>query len=302
MSNNPKNSKTAVSAPWQIAYTNYLPRGGTIAQFVNLRDRFSEHPPYTRRDQSEFQTTKDSEVMTYSYDRTRLASQSGVIQDLESRSHKIRDTDSKALEAFQEELRSTPYDDDGPIYQGDGQTLQRFISIWRADGGRNIQTLYDTWKQQYTYTQKVKALEELKARTFIVRYWKGKSLGKPERIPREDIQTPWKPGFILLDETTRLQGRDFDSDLGPRLSIKSLPIGQELKMGTVKFKRLVETDRGPLTQYLVKPRSATGQKKFELTKKLQDLETDLRVDIDAPDAHREKLREEIAKLRKTLKL
>jgi hypothetical protein len=238
--------------------------------------------------------------MTYNYDRT--ASSSAVIQDLVERTKNIRDSDHDALEAFRQELRQTPYDDDGARYQGQGGSLQSIISVWRAEGGRNIQTVYDNWKLDYEYKKKLKAMEELKARTFVVKYWKGSSLGKPERIPREDIQTPWKPGFILLDETTRFQGRDFDSDLGPRLNIKSLPIGQELKMGTVKFKRLVETDRGPLTQYLVKPRSQAGQKKFELTKKLQDLETDLRIDIDAPDAHREKIREEIAKLRKTLKL
>lgn len=224
----------------------------------------------------------------------------GVVSDILERARQVR---GEYAEEFLQQLRQVPYDDSKGV-QGPPASLQRIISVWVFNtGAQSIQQLYDEWELDHKSALRRAEMEQLKASTFVVQYSSGSKFGKPERMPKDDLHQPWKPGFLLLDERGKIQGRDFDSDFGPRLTIKTLPIGQEIDPGTIKHKRLIKTDSGPIIQYLVKPRSGPAQKRYEAGKELAKLELQLRADIDGllPAPTRERIQAEIEKLRKIVK-
>jgi len=228
-----------------------------------------------------------------------MDSQDMTLKDLRDRARqKVR---GEYVSEFLNQLERVPYDD-AKGFQGGPGSFQRLISVWLDDGGSNIQRLYDQWEMDYKFALAKEEKARLESATYSVAYWKGSKFGKPERIPREDLDVPWKSGFLLLDERGRIQGHNFDSDFGPRYTIKTLPIGLETDAGVVRHKRMVKTERGTVVQYLIKPWSSAGKRKYDAAKRLFGLERELRVNLDNMSTTvRDKILSEIEKLEKIVK-
>lgn len=123
---------------------------------------------------------------------------------------------------FVEELKSVPFDDSKPVgaLQGPAGSLQRSIAIQKLDGVLDASALYTEWAhtKEREIAQRVK--ERYLATTYEVRYWKGRQFGKPERMPKDELDKAWKQGLLLMSEKGRIQGHNFDSDFGPTLTLK----------------------------------------------------------------------------------
>lgn len=226
---------------------------------------------------------------------------SEIIDQLVDRAKKHL-TGEPLVDEFVKELELLPFEDGGG-YQGGPGSLLRDVSIQAVENKLNVRRLYDEWAR-VREAQLAKAVRQRYLdSTYEVTYAKGNRWGKPERIPREDADKPWKPGMLLLDEKGRIEGRGFDDDFGPSFSLKSLPIGHEMSAGVVKAKRQIRTDQGLQVQYLIKPWSASGKKKYEAQKRLSWLERSLRVDRDMmSEEDAAKVHQEIDSLRKKFRL
>lgn len=166
-----------------------------------------------------------------------------------------------------------------------------------------MKRLYDEW----AYAKEMRAAKAVRQRyldsTYEVIYNKGKRWGKPERVSKEEAYKPWKPGLLLLDEKGRVEGRDFDNDFGPSFTLKSLPVGHETSAGVVKAKRQIRTNQGLQVQYLIKPWSASGKKKYDAKKRLSDLEKSLWADRELmSNEDATKMRQEIDSIKKKYRL
>lgn len=215
-----------------------------------------------------------------------------LVEEAKELSPKSRDA-SESWAAFLRALHESQFDSNEPKYsQGDPGSLTRFISIEYADRGVvRLDKIWTLWDDAYRREAAKQVLLEYMASTVeVVYYSKGVKAGKPERLPKDEVAKPWKPGHLLLEENARIEGRGFDRDEGPTFVLRSTPIGTETPSGTVVGKRKV----GGKVQYLVKPRGAAAEKKYLAREELEELRTRLRVNLDLMGL------EDIAKTRKRI--
>jgi hypothetical protein len=120
---------------------------------------------------------------------------------------------------------------------------------------------------------------------------------KPERIPKEEAKTPWKPGCHIEEEGARIEGRGWDNDAGATFVLRTTPIGTDVPTGTVVGKRRL----GGVVQYLIKPRSGAAEKKYQARLELESLKTQLSINLDymSPEDIR-KTHERIEELKKKI--
>lgn len=186
---------------------------------------------------------------------------------------------SDSWAAFLRELRESRFDSNGPRYgQGGPGSLTRFIAIEYADRGAvRLDKIWTLWDDAYRREAAKRVMLEYVAKTVeVVYYSKAGKAGKPERIPKDEVDKPWKPGSFILEENARIEGRGFDRDEGPTFTLRSTPIGTETPSGTIIAKRKV----GGKIQYLIKPRSSAAEKKYLAREELEELRTRLRVNLD----------------------
>jgi hypothetical protein len=172
---------------------------------------------------------------------------------------------------FLKALEDCGYDSDKPFGQGAPGSLVRMISIELGpmkDEKVSITRLYQQWeydhKREIERAVKQRYLDATVEVTYINSTGK---LKKPERIPKEDADKPWNPGCFIEDENARIEGRGFDSDFGATFVLRTTPIGTEIPTGTVVGKRKL----GGKVQYLVKPRSSSAEKKYQMRMELESL-------------------------------
>jgi hypothetical protein len=172
---------------------------------------------------------------------------------------------------FLKELENCGYDSDKPFGQGEPASLARLISIDlgpRKDGKVNITRLFDQWDHDYKRDLERRVKQRYLDSTVEVFYIdRSGKLKKPERIPKEDSDKPWKPGCHIENENARVEGRGWDSDNGATFVLRTTPIGTEIPTGTIVGKRKI----GGKIQYLVKPRSSSAEKKYQAKLELESL-------------------------------
>lgn len=177
---------------------------------------------------------------------------------------------------FLKALEGCGYDSDKSFGQGDPGSLARMISIDlgpRKDENISIKGLYRRWELDYKREIERAVRQRYLDATVEVRYIdRSGKLKKPERIPKEEADTPWKPGCFIKDENARVEGRGFDSDFGATFVLKTTPIGTEIPTGTIVGKRKL----GGRVQYLIKPRSSSAEKKYQMRVELDDLRRSVR--------------------------
>lgn len=172
---------------------------------------------------------------------------------------------------FLKALEECGYDSDKPFGQGAPGSLARLISIDLGpmkDGKVSITRLYQQW--EYAHKREIeRAVKQryLDATVEVIYIDRSGKLKKPERIPKEDADKPWKPGCFIEDENARVEGRGWDSDHGATFVLRTTPIGTEIPTGTIMGKRKL----GGKVQYLVKPRSSSAEKKYQMREELEHL-------------------------------
>jgi hypothetical protein len=200
---------------------------------------------------------------------------------------------------FLKEIENCGYDSDKPFGQGAPGSLARLISIDLGptkDGKVNLSRIYQGWEFDYKRELERKVKQRyLDATVEVIYIDRSGKLKKPERIPKEEAHTPWKPGCLIEDENARVEGRGWDSDHGATFVLRTTPIGTEIPTGTIVGKRKL----GGKVQYLIKPRSASAEKKYLAQLELDSLRTNLRINLDnmGPDDI-QKTRDRIQKLEK----
>jgi hypothetical protein len=182
--------------------------------------------------------------------------------------------------AFIDALRESDYDVTGPIYQGGPGSLTRSISIAlgpKKDEKVSLTRLFQEWDDYYKRDQAKRVRQRYLDSTVEVIYLdKNGRLKKPERIPKEDAHTPWKPGCHIQEEGAHVEGRGWDNDQGATFVLKTTPIGTETPTGTIVGKRKLSGT----VQYLIKPRSGPAEKKYLARLELESLQTQLRINLD----------------------
>lgn len=181
---------------------------------------------------------------------------------------------------FIAELENTEFDDNGKFGQGAPGSLQRWISIEAGplqNDPVNLKKVYQQWESDYKHAEAQRIKQRYLGSTVEVQYFsKSGSPGKPERIPKDEADKPWKDGCILQEESAKIEGHGFDRDFGPTFTLRSTSIGTETPIGTVVAKRKL----GGKIQYLIKPRSRPAEAKYQARRELEDLESKLRVNLD----------------------
>lgn len=182
--------------------------------------------------------------------------------------------------AFIDALRECDYDVTGQIYQGGPASLTRSISIAlgpKKDEKVSLTRLFQEWDDNYQREQARRVRQRyLDATVEVIYLDKNGKLKKPERIPKEDADKPWKPGCHIQAEGARIEGRGWDKDPQPTFVLKTTPIGTETPTGTIVGKRKL----GGTVQYLIKPRSAPAEKKYLARLELESLQTQLKINLD----------------------
>jgi hypothetical protein len=181
--------------------------------------------------------------------------------------------------AFVDALRECDYDSTGAIYQGEPGSLTRYISVALGPQKEkvNLTRIYQDWDETYKREMARKVRQRYLDATVEVTYLdKNGRLKKPERIPKEDANTPWKPGCHIKEEGARVEGRGWDKDPGPTFVLRTTPIGTETPTGTIVGKRKL----GGTVQYLIKPRSAPAEKRYLARLELESLQTQLKINLD----------------------
>lgn len=136
------------------------------------------------------------------------------------------------------------------------------------DGKVSITRLYQEW--EYGHKREIERVVKqryLDATVEVIYIDRSGKLKKPERIPKEDADKPWKLGCFIEDENARIEGHGWDSDYGATFVLKTTPIGTEIPTGTIMGKRKL----GGKVQYLVKPRSSSAEKKYQMKEELRHL-------------------------------
>lgn len=199
---------------------------------------------------------------------------------------------------FIDALRECDYDSNGPIYQGPPASLTRLISV--ALGPQkdkvNLTRLFQQWDDDYKRDLERRVKQRYLDSTVEVTYFdKNGRPKKPERIPKEEAKTPWKPGCHIEEEGARIEGRGWDNDAGATFVLRTTPIGTDVPSGTIVAKRRL----GGVVQYLIKPRSGAAEKKYQARLELESLRTQLKINLDymGPEDIR-KTHERIEKLEK----
>lgn len=181
---------------------------------------------------------------------------------------------------FIEALQECDFDSSKPFGQGAPGSLTRNISIAlgpRKDEKVSLTRLFQQWDDDYKRELERRVRQRYLDATVEVTYLdKNGRLKKPERIPKEEVNTPWKPGCHIQEEGARIEGRGWDNDPGPTFVLKTTPIGTETPTGTIVGKRKL----GSKVQYLIKPRSGAAEKKYKARLELDDLKTQLRINLD----------------------
>jgi hypothetical protein len=125
---------------------------------------------------------------------------------------------------FIEALEECGYDSDKPMGQGDPGSLARIISIDLGptkDGNVSITRLFEGWDYTYKKDLERRVKQRYLDATVQVTYFnKSGKPGKPERIPKEDADKPWKPGCTIEEENARIEGRGWDSDHGATFTLR----------------------------------------------------------------------------------
>jgi len=144
-------------------------------------------------------------------------------------------------------------------------------------GPVNLKKVYQQWESDYKHAEAQKVKQRYLDSTVEVQYFsKSGRPGKPERIPKDEADKPWKDGCFIQEENAKIEGHGFDSDFGPTFTLRSIPIGTETPIGTIVAKRKL---KGKI-QYLIKPRSRAAEAKYQARRELEALETNLRVNLD----------------------
>jgi hypothetical protein len=207
-----------------------------------------------------------------------------VIQGLVERAEHMP-SQGESWPLFIDALRECDYDSTGPIYQGGPNSLTRSISIAlgpQKDEKVSLTRLFQEWDDNYKRDLERRVKQRYLDSTVEITYLdKNGRPKKPERIPKEEASTPWKPGCHIEEEGARIEGRNWDSDSGATFVLRTTPIGTEVPTGTIVGKRRL----GSKVQYLIKPRSAAAQKKYLARQELDSLRTQLKINLDymSPD-------------------
>jgi hypothetical protein len=159
-------------------------------------------------------------------------------------------------------------------------SLARQIAIIQRVSRLEVGILHGNWRMARERAAARAAREAELARTYEIQVWGGKAFKKPERLPKEAIETPWRAGCVIVAEAARIDGRGFDSDVGPRFALHTHPIGHDLEAGTVVGKRLVRAEDGMRVQYLAKPRAKKAQAAYEARRRLAEVEYQLGPNAD----------------------
>jgi hypothetical protein len=165
-------------------------------------------------------------------------------------------------EEFLTELRAVDYDESEEARgraQGAEGTLHRLVSMVYVHDGVKVADLFNFWlfakAQRETQARRQRAIDA----SLPVQVWRGSRFAQKERIPVEEVDRPWAPGTVLIEQdphvTSPLDPNAPPTDVGPLLGVRTLRVGVALDAGTVVAKRLLFRAEGTRAQYLLKPTS-----------------------------------------------
>lgn len=170
-----------------------------------------------------------------------------------------------------------------PPSQGGTLAASLYVASGGYDSARRVPAIWEVYAP-WAEARKVARDREERARmlaaTVEIIDFRGAKLAKPRRVPRDEATMPWRPGCLIVTETARVEGRDFDSDFGPKFSIRSAPVGTEREEGTIVAKRIAALDGKKRVQYLVKPRSGKAERLYVARKRIAEIESILGVEAD----------------------
>ena len=164
--------------------------------------------------------------------------------------------------------------DSSPSWEG-GTLRASIESDERHSGGAKLGDVFVRWLDRRRVTEERAARQAHNDATVEVQIWKGGKLGKPARLLKTEVDAWIKPGCHVVTTPLDVRGSNFDSNMGPSFSVRSLETGAERDDGTVVAKRIIALDGRRQLQYLIKPRSKAADARRKVQLRIDEIKREL---------------------------